>query len=212
MISHALQEEITAAVCPDAVVQAHTKMGVVGIEPTRREQWRVWVYAPGEPRLRLFLVMLRGNAGHCWTFDVQYGFDVAAIHALREWRSLPLEREVCRLVCDYGRWIEMPPFRIGEVSVPIHPLFDTTDRLWSIQAAFEDRGQDLPAELLPTLAWLHDGAIYLTCGSATPQVKPGSLCCSAIARSVQAPMLTSSLVFLEYEEPFTRSAQVQTLE
>ncbi len=164
MVSPALQEEITAAVCHDAFVQAHMRMGVVGIEPTRNEHWRVWVYAPGMPWLQLFLVMLRGNAGRSWTFDVQYGFDVAALHALREWHSLPIEREVCRLVCDYGRWIEMPPFRIGEVSVPLHPLFDTADRLWSIQATFEDRDQNVSVELLPTLAWLHDGAIYLVCG------------------------------------------------
>jgi len=164
MISPALQEEIAAAVCPAAFGQAHMTMGVVGIEPTRREHWRVWVYAPGEPRLRLFLVMLRSNAGRGFTFDVQYVFDVAAIHAMREWHSAPLEREVRRLVCDYGRWIGMPSFRIGEVSVPFHPLFETTDRLWSIQAAFEDRDQDTPVERPPTLAWLHDGAIYLACG------------------------------------------------
>lgn len=161
MISPALQEEITAAVCPDAVVQAHMTMSVVGIEPTRREHWRVWVYVPGELRIRLFLVTLRSNAGRRFTFDVQYVFDIAAIHALREWDAALPEREVSHLICNYGRWMGIPSLRGCEVSVPLHPLFERTDRLWSIQSVPFD--QDT-VDRSPTLAWLHDGTIYLACG------------------------------------------------
>ncbi len=159
MISPALQEEITAAVYPAAVVEAHT-MWVVGIEPARRDSWRVWVFAPGEQRLQLFLVMLRSNAGRRCTFDVQYAFNIAVIHTLREWYAVPSEREVHQFIYDYGRWLGVPALHVSEVSV-LHPLFDTTDRLWVIQWVPLD--QDT-AERAPTLAWLHDDALYLASG------------------------------------------------
>ena len=77
---------------------------------------------------------------------------------------MPIEKEICRFVRTYGRWIGMSSFCIREVSLPSHPLFDPADRLWFIDAAFEDRRWDMPAELLPTLAWLHDDALYLASG------------------------------------------------
>lgn len=163
MVSPDLQAKIAAAVCPSPPGQPCQGMGVVGIEPTRREYWRVWVYTPGEPRLLLFLVLLRGNAEQ-WTFDVQHALDIVATRSLRERRPTLLRREVCQFVCDYGQWTGIRSSWIREVPVPRHPLFDSTDRLWSIQAAFQERGRDECSGLLSLIAWLHDEALYLACG------------------------------------------------
>lgn len=164
MISPALQEDIVAAVCPGGAHQAHMDAGVVGIEAARRDSWRVWVSAPGVPRLRLFLAVLRGNAGRYFTFEVQPVLDIAALHALSACSCAPLEREVFRFVRSYGRLLRMSSSRVREVSLPSHPLFDATDRLWFVDATFGDHRWDLPTELLPALAWLHDDTLYLASG------------------------------------------------
>lgn len=164
MISPVLQDHIAAAVCPGTALQTHVKAGVVGIEAARRDSWRVWVLAPCAPQLQLFLVTLRGNAGRYFTFEVQLVFGVAAIHALCACSSVPIEKEIYRFVRAYGQWIGMSSFSIREISLPSHPLFDPTDRLWFIDAAFEDHTWGMPAELPPTLAWLHDDALYLASG------------------------------------------------